>query len=269
MHPEIVPRRARAPARSAAWRSSRGRSRSTEAAEPRAARHDAPVLGRRSCSTVPRLRARDVRTWSRASRSSTRLAVRALDWVQLALATPVVLWGGWPFFARGWASIVNRSPNMFTLIALGIGRGVRLQRRRPRSPRASSRPSFRGHGGEVGALLRGGGGHHGAGAARAGAGAPRAEPHQRRDPGAARAGAEDGAASCATTGARRTSPLDRGRGRRPAARAAGREGPGRRRRRRGPERGRRVDGHRRADARSRRRRATGSSAARSTAPAAS
>jgi Cu+-exporting ATPase len=46
---------------------------------------------------------------------------RLLPWVQLALATPVVLWGGWPFFARGWASIVNRHLNMFTLIALGTG----------------------------------------------------------------------------------------------------------------------------------------------------
>jgi P-type Cu+ transporter len=42
-------------------------------------------------------------------------------WIQLALASPVVLWGGAPFFARGWQSIVNRSPNMFTLIALGVG----------------------------------------------------------------------------------------------------------------------------------------------------
>jgi Cu+-exporting ATPase len=41
--------------------------------------------------------------------------------IQLALATPVVLWGGWPFFVRGWASVVNRHPNMFTLIALGVG----------------------------------------------------------------------------------------------------------------------------------------------------
>ncbi len=41
--------------------------------------------------------------------------------VQLALSTPVVLWCGWPFFRRGWDSIVNRSLNMFTLIALGIG----------------------------------------------------------------------------------------------------------------------------------------------------
>jgi Cu+-exporting ATPase len=42
-------------------------------------------------------------------------------WIQLALATPVVVWGGAPFFVRGWQSIVNRSPNMFTLIALGVG----------------------------------------------------------------------------------------------------------------------------------------------------
>ncbi len=40
-------------------------------------------------------------------------------WIQLVLATPVVLWGGWPFFVRGWQSLVLRSPNMFTLIALG------------------------------------------------------------------------------------------------------------------------------------------------------
>ncbi len=44
-----------------------------------------------------------------------------LGWTQFALATPVVLWGGWPFFQRGWASLVNRSPNMFTLIVLGTG----------------------------------------------------------------------------------------------------------------------------------------------------
>jgi len=42
-------------------------------------------------------------------------------WLQLALATPVVLWAGWPFFERGWKSIANRSLNMFTLIAVGVG----------------------------------------------------------------------------------------------------------------------------------------------------
>ena len=44
-----------------------------------------------------------------------------LHWVEFLLATPVVLWGGWPFFQRGWASLVNRHLNMFTLIALGVG----------------------------------------------------------------------------------------------------------------------------------------------------
>ena len=43
------------------------------------------------------------------------------NWAQWLLATPVVLWGGWPFFQRGWASVVNRAPNMFTLIAMGTG----------------------------------------------------------------------------------------------------------------------------------------------------
>ncbi|MBA3564826.1 MAG: cadmium-translocating P-type ATPase [Gammaproteobacteria bacterium] len=42
-------------------------------------------------------------------------------WLEMLLATPVVLYGGWPFFVRGWQSVVNRSPNMFTLIALGVG----------------------------------------------------------------------------------------------------------------------------------------------------
>ena len=44
-----------------------------------------------------------------------------LNWIELALATPVVVWGGWPFFVRGWASLVSRHLNMFTLIALGVG----------------------------------------------------------------------------------------------------------------------------------------------------
>ena len=44
-----------------------------------------------------------------------------LKWVELVLSTPVVLWGGWPFFVRVWQSVVNRSPNMFTLIGLGVG----------------------------------------------------------------------------------------------------------------------------------------------------
>ncbi len=49
------------------------------------------------------------------------LASGVTNGIELLLATPVVLWGGWPFFERFWASLVNRSPNMFTLIGLGTG----------------------------------------------------------------------------------------------------------------------------------------------------
>jgi len=50
-----------------------------------------------------------------------RIDVRVANWVSLVCATPVVLWAGWPFFERGWASVTNRHANMFTLIALGVG----------------------------------------------------------------------------------------------------------------------------------------------------
>ena len=49
------------------------------------------------------------------------LSARASTWVQLALASPVVLWGGWPFFERFWANLKTRNLNMFTLIGLGVG----------------------------------------------------------------------------------------------------------------------------------------------------
>jgi Cu+-exporting ATPase len=49
------------------------------------------------------------------------LSPAARNWLELLLATPAVLWGGWPFFQRGWLSLVRHSLNMFTLIALGIG----------------------------------------------------------------------------------------------------------------------------------------------------
>src|SRR5262244_3495428 len=49
------------------------------------------------------------------------LSGRAIVWIELVFATPAVLWGGWPLFQRGWASLVNRSLNMFTLIAVGVG----------------------------------------------------------------------------------------------------------------------------------------------------
>ena len=50
-------------------------------------------------------------------------SMRTLAWMQLVLASPVVLWAGWPFFVRAWQSIVNRSLNMFTLIGLGVAVG--------------------------------------------------------------------------------------------------------------------------------------------------
>ena len=49
------------------------------------------------------------------------LPMAASIWVQFAIATPVVLWGAWPFFERGWASLKSRNLNMFTLISLGVG----------------------------------------------------------------------------------------------------------------------------------------------------
>ncbi|HEV2667703.1 MAG TPA: heavy metal translocating P-type ATPase [Blastocatellia bacterium] len=76
------------------------------------------------------------------------LSPRLLTFIQFALATPVVLWGGWPFFERGWASIVNRSPNMFTLIAIGTGAAWLYSVIATFLPNVFP-ASFRGHGGEV------------------------------------------------------------------------------------------------------------------------
>jgi Cu+-exporting ATPase len=77
------------------------------------------------------------------------LAGRPGRWLELVLATPVVLWGGWPFFVRGWASVVNRSPNMFTLIALGTGVAYLDSVAAVLAPGLFP-PSFRDHHGEVG-----------------------------------------------------------------------------------------------------------------------
>ena len=154
------------------------------------------------------------------------------NWLQFVFATPVVLWAGWPFFVRGWQSLVTRNLNMFTLIAMGTGvawlysvvaivfaraisagvprattaRSPSISRPRPSSPcwccwdRCSScaRAS-----------------RHRARSARCSISPP-------RPPGASAPTA--GRGGCAR----------RDRGRRPAARAAGREGAGRRRGRRRP-----------------------------------
>jgi Cu+-exporting ATPase len=74
---------------------------------------------------------------------------RLLAWVQLGLATPVVLWAGWPFFERGYASIRNLSPNMFTLIAIGTGLAYAYSVVATLAPDLFP-ASFRAHGGQVG-----------------------------------------------------------------------------------------------------------------------
>jgi Cu+-exporting ATPase len=64
------------------------------------------------------------RFWVAAALSVPVLVLGMLEmqrWLQFALATPVVIWAGWPLFVRGWASLANRSLNMFTLIAMGVG----------------------------------------------------------------------------------------------------------------------------------------------------
>ena len=118
-----------------------------------------------------------------------RLAV----WIELALATPVVLWAAIPFFHRGWESIVNRSPNMWTLISIGVGvaylYSVVATLFPGHLPAPVPRPWRRGAG-----LFRGGERHRRAGLPRPGAGAQGARAHRLGDPRAARPRAEDRAA---------------------------------------------------------------------------
>jgi Cu+-exporting ATPase len=76
------------------------------------------------------------------------ISARVINWFELLLATPVVLWGGWPFFVRGWQSIINRSPNMFTLIGLGVSVAYVYSVAATLLPRIFP-VSFRGIGGEV------------------------------------------------------------------------------------------------------------------------
>jgi Cu+-exporting ATPase len=73
---------------------------------------------------------------------------RAQGLLEMALASPVVLWGGWPFFLRMWASFLHRRPNMFTLIGLGTGAAYLYSLAATLFPSAFP-ASFRGHGGQV------------------------------------------------------------------------------------------------------------------------
>ncbi|MDO8793116.1 MAG: heavy metal translocating P-type ATPase [Vicinamibacterales bacterium] len=77
------------------------------------------------------------------------LGPAGMVWSQLVLATPVVLWGGWPFFTRGWASLVNRHLNMFTLIALGVGAAYAFSVVAALAPGLFP-ASFKAHGDQVG-----------------------------------------------------------------------------------------------------------------------
>ena len=84
-----------------------------------------PMTPSAEASENPELRSMTRRFWVGVLLSVPLLAMSMAGhfsgWLQLVIATPVVLWGGAPFFERGWASVVNRSPNMFTLIAMGTG----------------------------------------------------------------------------------------------------------------------------------------------------
>jgi P-type Cu+ transporter len=87
-----------------------------------------PVLPAAEDRADPELRSMTRRLWVSAALSLPLLVIGMLGpsfagvvWVQLALATPVVIWGGRPFFVRGWESVKNRRLNMFSLIALGTG----------------------------------------------------------------------------------------------------------------------------------------------------
>jgi Cu+-exporting ATPase len=109
------------------------------------------------------------------------IAQQTSNWLQLALATPVVLWAGWPFFERAAASIRTRNLNMFTLDRHGHRRRLGLQPgRHPLSgglPTGHPRPRRRGR-----RLFRGGCRHHRAGVARSGARTEGPRPDERRHP---------------------------------------------------------------------------------------
>ena len=107
------------------------------------------------------------------------------DYVQFALATPVVLWGGWPFFVRGAQSVVTRHLNMFTLIAMGTGVAYLYSVVVLLAPGLFP-AGFRDAHGRTCALLRSRRRHYSFGAARSGIGTLRPRLHIRRHPSADR-----------------------------------------------------------------------------------
>ena len=113
--------------------------------EPRARRHDAPLLDR-ARAVAAGGRAGDGRRTSPARTAGSTQTLS--NWIQFAFATPVVLWAGWPFFVRGWQSVVTRNLNMFTLIAMGTGVAYLYSVVATLAPGLFP-PAFRGHGGAV------------------------------------------------------------------------------------------------------------------------
>ena len=190
------------------------------------------------------------------------------NWIQLAFATPVVLWAGWPFFVRGWQSLLTRNLNMFTLIAMGTGVAYVYSVVGDLRAAASFPPPSAAMTARSRSISR----------------PPPSSPcwccsarcwscaRARRPP--ARSGRcsisrrRPRAASATTAATRRSRSTTSQVGDR-LARAAGRKGAGRRRRARRPLVARRIDGDRRIDAGHQGGRRARSSAARSTSPAAS
>ena len=155
------------------------------------------------------------------------LGVRTITWIELVLATPVVLWGGSIFFRRAWASLVNRNLNMFTLIGLGTGVAYLYSLIAALFPEIfpTGLPRPRG---QRRRLFRGGRGHRHPGAPRADARAAGPQPDRRRHPLPARAGPQD--RPPAQRGRQRGGcAAGEGAGRRPAAHPPRGEGAGGRR----------------------------------------
>ena len=204
MHPEVVQRRARRlphlrhGAGAADGHRSATRRTPSSTRMPRrfwiSARSPLPLLGFMVAEMFPA--------------SLTPSAAAAALWLQLALATPVVLWGGWPFFERGWQSVVEPPPEHVHAHRARHRRGLRLQRGRHAAPRALPgllpRPRRRAR-----ALLRARGGDRHPRAAGPGARAAGARADERRHPRPARPGAADRARCCGRTAPKRRSPLDR------------------------------------------------------------
>jgi Cu+-exporting ATPase len=128
------------------------------------------------------------------------LGPQTSNWLQMVLATPVVLWAGWPFFERGWKSLVTRHLNMFTLIAMGTGAAWIYSVVATVAPGVFP-DTFRAEEGSVAVYFEAARRHHRPGPARAGSGTEGTRTDRRGDPRASRSGTKDGASgSCGWDG---------------------------------------------------------------------